>query len=381
MSGEKKSVVVVDDSPVVRTLLKHIIESCPDFTVTGEAGDGLAAIETVKRLKPAVVTMDVQMPRMSGPEAIKAIMKECPTPILLCSVMAVEGAPVVLEALQAGAFDFVTKPRNVLDSTNDLGIDLIEKLRAALSANRESLATEDLGHALTAHAPQDLPPAGQPRTPPIEAAAPAPAVPAVEAGTFEAVIIGASTGGPRTLLAVLPTLPLGFPATVVVALQDTPPPIIKLLRDQFRKLCKLPCEIVQDGQAAEPGTIWLLSGEAHAMLIRGAEAQPRFKLLDRHAAGEQVPSLNGLMSSAALTYGGHCLGVLLTGLGKDGALGLKKIRQSGGRTIAEDRSTAVLFEKPNAAISIQAVDKVLPSFKITEGIAQFMGLPFPAATK
>ncbi len=381
MTGEKKSVVVVDDSPVVRTLLKHIIESCPEFTVVGEAGDGLEAIETVKRLKPAVVTMDVQMPRMSGPEAIKAIMKECPTPILLCSVMAVEGAPVVLEALQAGAFDFVTKPRNVLDSTNDLGIDLIDKLRAALSANRESLATEDLGRALVAHSTPDVSQAGPPPASTAATESPAPTAAQAASGPFEAVIVGASTGGPKTILAVLPLLPAGFPATVVVALQDTPPPIIKLLRDQFRKLCRLGCEIVQDGQVAEPGTIWLLSGEAHAMLIRGAEAQPRFKLLDRHAAGEQVPSINGLMSSAALTYGSHCLGVLLTGIGKDGALGLKKIRQGGGRTIAEDRSTAVLFEKPNAAITIQAVDKVLPSFKITEGIVQFMGLPFPTAAK
>ncbi len=356
MSEAKHAVVIVDDSPVVRTLLKHIIDGSADFFVAAQAGDGLEGVELIKKLRPAVVTMDVQMPRMDGPSAIQEIMRECPTPIIVCSVLAFEGAPVVLKSLQCGAFDFVTKPKSVLSDPNQFAQLLIGKLRAALSANRESLAGTDDSSA-AAPAPTSARPE--------PAAKEAPALTPIAA---ELVAFGASTGGPKTILSVLPHFPEGFPAAIVVALQDVPTPILKLIADQLSKVCKLPVDMATPDRPIERGRILLVSGEHHAMVIRGAERDPILKLIEKNLSTEQSPALNGLFSSVAVACPGKAVGVLLTGTGKDGALGIKKIRQSGGRTIAEDRRTAVVFDKPAAAIALDVVDLVLPSSRIVEGI-------------
>ncbi len=361
MEETKKRVLIVDDSPVVRTLLKHVIDGSGDMEVVGEASDGAEGIRKIKELHPDVVTMDVQMPRMDGPRAIQEIMRDCPVPIILCSVLAIEGAPVVLQALQNGAIDFVTKPKSILGNTAGMASALLDKLRAAQSANWESMVANA----------EELPPLSGQK--PEADGPPKRVIPAGEKAT-DLVVIGASTGGPRTILAVLPEFPADFPASIVVALQDTPTAIVKLLSDQLVEACPMPLVLVTKEVSLKPGTIYLLNGDNHAMVVRGAEAEAKLKVLERVGDADQTPSLNGLFSSVAVACGSRCLGIILTGSGKDGALGIKKIKQAGGKTIAEDRKTAVIFEKPSTAIGMQVIDRVMSSQNVVDGVLELMAV-------
>lgn len=387
MTGNTKKVLIVDDSPVVRSLLKHIIESDGGFQVVGMAGDGLEAIELARSLRPDVITMDVQMPRMQGTEAIRNIMRTNPTPILLCSVLAVEGAPVVLDALKSGAVDFVTKPKNYLGASDVLGQRILTKLKAVASANLETLGLEGPPEADEEELPplpsepdagsvseQDVPPAGE-----ASASDPAPAerpstAPAIEVRpedtSYDVVLLAGSTGAARALTNILPELPPGFPAAVLVAVQDMQPVILNLMVTDLGRKCRLPVELLNRDSPLERGKIHVLSGEAHAMMLRaGAGELPSVRIMQEAVSvGEQVPSLNGIFSSLAVACPGRAVGVLLTGMGKDGALGLKKLKKSGSLTIAEDRSTAVIFEKPEAAIALNVVDRILPYDEIGEAL-------------
>jgi two-component system chemotaxis response regulator CheB len=351
---EKIRVLVADDSAFMRRCLRDILESEEDIEVIDTARDGREAVEKTLRLSPDVVTLDINMPHMDGLTALQHIMALAPCPVIVISSLTTEGALVTFEALELGAVDFVAKP----GGTVSLGIkqvadEIVAKVRAAAFSNRKLIGRARSSRKSTAEAKKHEA-SGKKN----------------ECKVFKdeiIVVIGVSTGGPKTLMEILPRLPSDFVGAVLVV-QHMPPAFTESFAKRLDQYCNLPVREASDGAAIEPGTITVAKGGWHLVVERDSKtARLRARLTKEPEDALYKPSVNVTMKSVLENVDGrNIIGVLLTGMGDDGANMMVEIRKKGGLTIAESEETAVVFGMPKAAIERGGADIIAPAYKISD---------------
>lgn len=327
MTQEPARVLLVDDSAFVRRATERMLAPLPGVTVVGGARDGEEALAQVRALRPDLVIMDVEMPGMDGMAALESIMRECPTPVLLLSSHTQAGAEITLRALEAGAVDFMDKGAGT-------GMDI-----HALAP----LLREKVGAALRAHTvPRAAPPHPPRPSPKSEGKALA-----ARPGRYEVVAIGSSTGGPRALAELVPALPAGFAAAVVIA-QHMPHGFTETLAERLDRRSPLHVAEARDGDAVVPGTVLIAPGGRQMGVKRAADGTLSIRLWDDPLSLHK-PCVDALFDSVARAAGSAAVGVVLTGMGNDGAEGLARIRAAGGRGLVESARTAVIDGMPAAA--------------------------------
>jgi len=361
-------VMIVDDSAVVRQVVRQALEKDPGITVIGAASDPLYAIEHMKREWPDVVVLDIEMPRMDGLTFLRKLMNERPTPVVICSSLAEKGAEATMNALASGAVSIITKPKMGLKQfLEDSANDIVQAVRAASRANMGRLraATRNTGASASA--------AGTPMPglrPKLSADAVLPAAGlgsgASMVRTTERIIaIGTSTGGTQALEAVLTQLPAVCPGIVVV--QHMPERFTALFADRLNGLCQMEVREARSGDRVIPGRVLIAPGGKHMMLNRSG-AQYTVDVVDGPLVNRHRPSVDVLFRSCAKFAGRNAMGVIMTGMGDDGARGLREMHEAGAFTVAEDESTCVVFGMPKEAIKLGGVDSVQPLDRIPEFI-------------
>jgi two-component system chemotaxis response regulator CheB len=335
-------VLIVDDSALMRQLLTKILSSDPEFEVVGTAGDPYVARDKIKALAPDVLTLDIEMPRMDGLTFLEKLMRGHPMPVIMISSLTSKGADTTLRALGLGAIDFVSKPKlDVSNGTIEQADEIIAKVKAAARVRVRTASIAPLpAAALTGKNYQF-------------------------STTHKVVAIGASTGGTEALKDMLSPLPADFPGIVIV--QHMPETFTRQFAERLDACCRLRVKEAQDGDRVLPGHALLAPG-GHQMAVvrRGAEFAVhvyRGERVNRH-----LPSVDVLFSSIARAMGKNALGVLLTGMGADGARGMLEMKQAGAFNIAQDESTSVVFGMPREAIALDAVDQVLPLGQIPDAL-------------
>jgi two-component system chemotaxis response regulator CheB len=336
----KTRVVVVDDSALVRGLLTEIINKQPDMECVGAASDPFVAREMIRELNPDVITLDVEMPRMDGIDFLGKLMRLRPMPVVMVSTLTERGADVTMRALELGAVDFVAKPKiGVADGLKLLAHDITDKVRIASKA-----------HLRRAVAPA----AGGPGTAPRPSA---PASPIGRLSTEKIIFIGASTGGTEATKEVLMNLPPDCPAVVIT--QHMPPGFTKSYAARLDGLCKVRVAEARDGERILPGHAYIAPGGLHLSVERsGANYIARVR--DGEPVNRHKPSVEVLFKSAARVVGPNALGLMLTGMGADGATAMREMRDAGSYNFVQDEASCVVFGMPREAIAAGAAHEVLP---------------------
>ncbi|MFO1338186.1 MAG: chemotaxis response regulator protein-glutamate methylesterase [Burkholderiaceae bacterium] len=343
----KTRVVVVDDSALVRSLLAEIINRQPDMECIGSAADPFAAREMIRNLNPDVITLDVEMPRMDGIDFLSKLMRLRPMPVVMVSTLTERGAEVTMRALELGALDFVAKPKiGVADGLKQLAEEITEKIRIASKAHVKRAPTPPAAAAPTAPGAA----AG--------AAKPGPSVsPLGRLSTEKIIFIGASTGGTEATKEVLMNLPADSPAVVIT--QHMPPGFTKSYAARLDTLCKIRVKEAVDGERVLPGHAYIAPGGLHLSVERsGANYVARVR--DGEPVNRHKPSVEVLFESAARVVGQNAFGIMLTGMGADGARAMKAMREAGSYNYAQNESTCVVFGMPREAIQHGAAHEVLP---------------------
>ncbi|MBI2733697.1 MAG: chemotaxis response regulator protein-glutamate methylesterase [Aquabacterium sp.] len=350
----KTRVIVVDDSALVRSMLTEIINRQRDMECIGAAADPLVAREMIRNMNPDVITLDVEMPRMDGIDFLSKLMRLRPMPVVMVSTLTERGADVTLKALELGAIDFVAKPKiGVADGLKLLADDITDKIRIAAKARIHRLPTPAASAA----------PAGGATA---SAAAPRPAPVASPSlgrlSTEKIIFIGASTGGTEATKEVLMTLPADSPAVVIT--QHMPPGFTRNYANRLDGLCKISVKEATDGERILPGHAYIAPGGMHLSVERSG-ANYIARVLDGDPVNRHKPSVEVLFKSAARTVGPNAIGVMLTGMGADGAKAMREMRDAGAYCVAQDEASCVVFGMPREAIAAGAVNEVLPLNQIT----------------
>lgn len=339
-------ILIVDDSAFMRKLLSDLFSAEPDFTVIDTARNGVEAVEKVKLLKPDLITMDIEMPIMDGIKALEIIMKETPTPVLMISSLTRDGAEATISALQLGAVEFVAKSAGILSTITSIGGEILAKSRAAVHAKVPRFIDRSKAPLVTKTVLQ----------------------PIITGSDRRILAIGTSTGGPRALQEVITKLPGDLPCGVVIV-QHMPPGFTKSLSERLDSLSALTVKEAEHNDVIRPGLVLIAPGNYHMTVAREGNKQV-VKLDQNSPIGGHRPAVDPMMESVAQVYGQGTVGVILTGMGHDGAKGIKAIKQQKGYTIAEDQSTAVVFGMPKSAIELGVVDKVAPITAIASEIVK-----------
>jgi two-component system chemotaxis response regulator CheB len=364
----KTRVVVVDDSALVRGLLTEIIDRQPDMMCIGAAADPLVAREMIRNLNPDVITLDIEMPRMDGLDFLSRLMRLRPMPVVMVSTLTERGADVTLRALELGAVDFVAKPKiGVADGLRQLGADITEKIRTAAKARVHRLAGPAPA-AATGHA------GGAPGSAPGAGSAPAAARPAAmpslgRLSTEKIIFIGASTGGTEATREVLVNLPADCPAVLIT--QHMPPGFTRSYAARLNGLCRIRVAEAVDGERILPGHAYIAPGGLHLSVERSG-ANYIARVQDGEPVNRHKPSVEVLFSSAARVLGRNALGVMLTGMGNDGAKAMREMRDAGSWNVAQDEATCVVFGMPREAIAHGAANEVLPLGQIAPKLIEWL---------
>jgi two-component system chemotaxis response regulator CheB len=341
---------VVDDSAFMRKLVSEILSTSGEFRVVGTARHGLDALKQIHALDPDIVTLDIEMPELDGLQALGYIMSETPRPVVMLSALDTpNGGELTIRALELGAVDFVHKPGGVArDSIDALGSRLLDALRAATLVNLrgvEVLARPSLVEQRTGRA--------------------------APAAATNAVAIAASTGGPRALAEVIPRLPAGLDAAVLVV-QHMPAGFTASLASRLNALSRLPVAEARSGERIEHGRVYVAPGGMH-MRVVDLGGLPTIALEQTPPIWGVRPSADPLFRSAAHSFGPSLVGVVLTGMGRDGAEGLRAIRDRGGYAIVQDKGTSIVYGMPQVALTTAGADRVLPLNDIALEIAGAVG--------
>jgi len=340
--NKRHRVLIIDDSALMRQLLSRILSSSPSLEVVGTAGDPFIAREKIKTLNPDVLTLDVEMPRMDGLTFLEKLMRGHPMPVVMISSLTERGADVTMRALGLGAIDYVSKPKlDVSTGTIEQTEEIIAKVEAAAKAKVRSGASVGRSEK--------------------------PATQVQFSATHKVIAIGASTGGTEALKEVLMPLPADSPGIVIV--QHMPEAFTKPFAARLDSLCRISVKEAADGDRILPGCALLAPG-GHQMEVvrRGMEYTVRVYRGER--VNRHLPSVDVLFSSCARYLGKNAVGVLLTGMGADGARGLLEMKQAGAFTIAQNEATCVVFGMPREAIELGAVDLILPLLQVPEFLAK-----------
>lgn len=345
-------VLVVDDSAFMRKVLTGLISSDPQLQVCGEARDGRDAIAQLEALKPDVISMDINMPHMDGLQATEVIMSSNPHPVLIVSSESRDGADVTLKALQLGAIDFVPKPSSGIDlDMSSIQDELCRKLKLAAKVRVVRTAARSNGQQKPAG---EDPPA---RIQPKRANGNSSGEPGGSrgAGKFPIVVIAASTGGPATLMRLIPEFPADFPGAIIVV-QHMPGNFTAQFSNQLADASAIKVKEAEAGEIVVPGQVYVCPGSHHLRV----SATGRIVLDEGPRIGGYRPCADLTVESVAAYCGPNAVAVILTGMGNDGSKGVPSVRAAGGHVIAQDESTAVIFGMPQEAIKTGAVDQVLP---------------------
>lgn len=361
---DQVKVLVCDDSAFLRVTLRRIIESDPGLRIIDVARNGAEAIDKALRLKPDVVTMDIHMPVVDGLTALKDIVRMKLAPVIMLAATNREDAQATVEAMESGAFDFIPKPDEV-SGLEDHAAAIIQKLKEAASSNiygkmgRDEPGEDDGAELLLEESPEVLPgPSIEPLTIAAEENLP----------DFPVVALGISTGGPKSIFKVLPQLPADLDAAVIVV-QHMPPAFITPFTERVNRKTAMECVESEAGMTIEPGTIYIARGGYHLKLLR----RGRGPVLIRQTKTPPhlfMPSVDITMHSVCDLFKWKSVGVLMTGMGRDGAEGMVCIRKSGGTTIAESEETSIVFGMPQAAIKKGGAQRVLPNWAIAAEIVK-----------
>ncbi|HEX8962816.1 MAG TPA: chemotaxis response regulator protein-glutamate methylesterase [Rhodocyclaceae bacterium] len=361
--ADKIKVMVVDDSAVVRQVVTQAIASDPSIEVIATAQDPVFALDKMKSLWPDVLVVDIEMPRMDGLTFLKKIMAEHPTPVIICSSLAEKGAQVTMEALAAGAFTIITKPKmGVKSFLQDSANDIVTAIKSAARANMTAV------RRMTAAPAAALNPAPKLSADAMLASGHTGA--SMYGTTDRLVAIGTSTGGTQALEAVLTRLPAVCPGIVIV--QHMPEKFTAMFAERLNGLCKLEVREAQHGDRVIPGRALIAPGGRHMMLKRSG-AQYYVEVADGPLVNRHKPSVDVLFRSVAQVAGKNALGIIMTGMGDDGARGMREMHDAGAQTVAEDESTCVVFGMPKEAIKLGGVDKVVPLDRIPQEIVSYGG--------
>jgi len=354
----KIKVLICDDSALMRTSLKKIVESSPDLFVVGAARDGVDAVAKARELRPDVITMDINMPGMDGITALQIIMAENIAPVVMVSSLTQEGAQVTFEAMALGAFDYVPKPGGTVSvQMGSVANDIIKKVKAAAKAGT-------LAKLSRRNHPADNGGRGAPRAFLKKKKT------SISAHGFKAIAMGISTGGPKTLFEVLPFLPGDLNAAIFLV-QHMPPTFTSSFAQRIDAHCPMKCVEASVGMSVEPGTIYLGKGGSHLMVHKKADGAMILRTPNR-PEHSFIPSVDIMMSSVLEIFGSDTVGVLMTGMGDDGADSMVKISQAGGVTIAESEESAIVFGMPREAIERGGAQVVTPSWEIANQIIKAM---------
>lgn len=345
---EKKiTVLIVDDSALVRQLLTDMISQDPELEVAGVARDGVEAIRLTQELDPDVVTMDIHMPEMDGLSALEYIMKKTPRPVVMISALVKKGAAPTLKALELGAVDFIAKPTQFPTSVADVRQDVLEKIKSAA----RSRAKEIWERTRKAKPPKKVKVRRE----------------ALRGGRV--VVLGASAGGPRALAEIVPAFPEELPASVVIV-QHMPEPFTGSFADRLNAKARIDVREATGGEELAEGIGLVVPGGQDLVFEALSGGKVRTKLLPTVARHGASPVIDVTMESAAQVFAERAVGVILSGMGSDGALGLGMIRDAGGETIAQNEETCLVFGMPRAAIERNLAGSVLPLEKIAEAIVE-----------
>lgn len=340
--GKKIKVLIIDDSALVREILATGLATDPEIEVVGTATDSFDAKDKILKLRPDVMTLDVEMPRMDGVEFLRQFMPQFPVPVVMVSALTERGKKTTMEALDAGAVDFVTKPHgNLSEGLSGMMAQLIGKVKMAARANVSQWK-------------------GRRPVVPRRTLASSPA-----AGTKQVIAIGASTGGTEAIRSVVQKFPASSPGVVIV--QHMPAGFTQLFAERLNGLVPMQVKEAQDGDPIIPGRILIAPGEQQLTVVRSGGI---YKV--RCAPGDKVnghsPSVEVMMKSVATALGKNAVGVMLTGMGSDGARGMLAMRQAGARTMAQDEASCVVFGMPKVAFETGAAERLVPLDRIADAV-------------
>jgi two-component system chemotaxis response regulator CheB len=388
--GSTIRVLIADDSAFMRKVLHSIIASDPNMEVAGEARDGKEAVVLAQGIHPDVITMDINMPHMDGLQATEVIMSSNPRPILIVSSESREGADITLKALELGAIDFVAKPSSGVDLDMNVvreellrKIRMCAKVRVVRNASKTKLAQEIAtstpridpalapGYATDPNPPAPSTSNGSRTSGLAAAAAPAPAR---AAGKFPIVVVAASTGGPATLMKLVPQFPKDFPGAVLLV-QHMPASFTAQFSQQLAEIASIRVKEAEAGEIVGPGNLYLCPGSSHLRLSHTGRI-----LLDQ---GERIngyrPCADVTLETVAEFSGASTIAVVLTGMGNDGTKGVQVVKANGGHVIAQDESTSVIFGMNAEAIKTGAVDQIHPIDSIYQAVEKRVLYIFGAA--
>lgn len=344
----KIKVLIIDDSALIRSVMKEIINSHPDLEVVGQAPDPITARDLIKQLNPDVLTLDVEMPRMNGLEFLEKLMRLRPMPVVMVSSQTEKGNEVTLKALELGAVDFITKPRlSVTDGMNELTHEIGEKIRAAARAriHRHAIGSTSVN-------------------------APQPLLGHVLHTTEKLVFVGSSTGGTEALKEFLSRMPATSPGVLIT--QHMPESFTHSFAQRLDGLSAMAVKEAENNERVLPGHAYLAPGHSH-LRIKKNGAYYYTELSKADPVNRHRPSVDVLFNSAAEVAGPNGLGVIMTGMGKDGAQGLLAMRQAKAYTIAQDEASCVVFGMPKAAIDIGAAMEVTALNNIAARVLERLG--------
>ncbi|MCS7186898.1 MAG: chemotaxis response regulator protein-glutamate methylesterase [Armatimonadetes bacterium] len=334
-------VVVADDSAFMRLVITRVLNEDSEIEVVGTASNGAEAVELVKALRPSVLTLDVEMPVMDGLTALEIIMRDCPIPVVMVSALTREGAEVTMKALQLGAVDFIAKPSGSISlDFHKVKDELVAKVKAAAKAKLRAFPTLKPLLPLqvsTAEAPKE----------------------------WATVVIGASTGGPAAVRYLLSQIPSDLPAAVLLV-QHMPVGFTKFFADNLNQVSALPVHEVRDGETIEPRKVYLAPSGFHLLVGKGGQLK-----LDTSPPLHNVrPAADKTFESAANVFRQKCIGVVMTGMGSDGAVGLLTVKEFGGRTMVQAPETCVIPSMPESALKLGAAQESVPLEQLPQRITE-----------
>jgi two-component system, chemotaxis family, protein-glutamate methylesterase/glutaminase len=342
------SVLVVDDSAFMRNALSRMINSDPDLRVVGTAGDGAEALERISVLDPDVVTLDVEMPGLGGLETLRRIMAQAPRPVIMVSSATALETEVTFRALAAGAFDYV--PKQLSTATLDIlhiSTHLIAKIKAAAQSRRYPAANQI------------------PRKPPGSAS-----LESERCSVAAAIVaIGTSTGGPNALQQILPLFPADLPVPILIV-QHMPAGFIPAFAQRLNTLCSVPVREATHCETIQPGSVYIAPAGLHMTVRRSSDSQAAICLTPQPKDHLHIPAIDILMESVASEFHNQAMGVILTGMGSDGVLGMKAIHRQGGLTIGQDQASCMVYSMPRACAEAGVLKSMVPLAQIPERILQ-----------
>lgn len=355
-------VLVVDDSAFMRKALSMMLESDPDIKVIDTARDGAEAVEKTKALKPDLVTLDIEMPRMDGLAALRQIMAEEPVPVMMVSSLTTDGASATLDALELGAVDFIPKHSSFVSlDIVKIKDDLLVKIKDIARRKNVLMARYRFTRASRAKGGE---------SPVRSTIAPGKAtVIRKKKHTIGLIAIGSSTGGPPALQQIIPRLPRNVPVPIIIA-QHMPATFTKSLAERLDRLSAVSVKEAENGEPLEAGSVYIAPGGKH-LTVRKYGGRARTVVSTEPSDTLYKPCVDVAMTSVATDYGSTAMGVILTGMGNNGVIGLGKIKTGGGIIISQDEATCVVYGMPRAAIEAKLPDHIAPIERIVDEIVSF----------